>query len=37
VQPVRAVDGRPLPAAPGPVTRRAAGIFAAMSAAQSDP
>ena len=37
VQPVRAVNGRPLPAAPGPVTRRAAGIFAAMSAAQSDP
>lgn len=37
VQPVRAVNGQPLPAAPGPVTRRAAGIFAAMSAAQSDP
>jgi branched-chain amino acid aminotransferase len=37
VQPIRSVDGQSLPAAPGPVTRRAAGIFAAMSAAQSDP
>ena len=37
VQPIRSVDGQPLPAAPGPVTRRAAEIFAAMSAAQSDP
>jgi branched-chain amino acid aminotransferase len=37
VQPIRAVGGQPLPAAPGPVTRRAAEIFAAMSAAQSDP
>jgi branched-chain amino acid aminotransferase len=37
VQPIRAVNGQPLPAAPGPVTRRAAEIFAAMSAAQPDP
>jgi branched-subunit amino acid aminotransferase/4-amino-4-deoxychorismate lyase len=37
VQPVRAVNGVPLPAAPGPVTRRAAEVFAARSAAQPDP
>lgn len=37
VQPIRSVDGHPLPAVPGPVTRRAAEIFAAMSAAQPDP
>jgi branched-chain amino acid aminotransferase len=37
VQPVRTVNGVPLPAAPGPVTRRAAEIFAARSAAQPDP
>jgi len=37
VQPIRTVDGQPLAAAPGPVTRQAAEIFAAMSAAHSDP
>jgi len=37
VQAIRSVDGRPLAAAPGPVTRRAAEVFAAMSAAQPDP
>ena len=37
VQPIRAVNGVPLPAAPGPVTRRAAEIFAARSAAEPDP
>ncbi len=37
LQPIRAVNGRPLAAAPGPVTRRAAEIFAARSAAQPDP
>ncbi len=37
VQPVRAVNGVPLPAAAGPVTRRAAEAFAARSAAQPDP
>jgi len=37
VQPIRAVNGVPLAAAPGPVTRRAAEIFAARSAADPDP
>jgi branched-chain amino acid aminotransferase len=37
VQPIRAVNGVPLPATPGPVTRRAAEVFAARSAAQPDP
>lgn len=37
VQPVRLVNGVPLPAAPGPVTRRAAEIFAARAAAERDP
>jgi branched-chain amino acid aminotransferase len=37
VQPVRAVNGQPLPAVAGPVTRRAAEIFAARSAAEPDP
>lgn len=30
VQPIRAVDGRPLPAAPGPLTEAAAAAFAAI-------
>ncbi len=37
VQPIRFVDGVPLPAAPGPVTRKAADIFAARSAELVDP
>ena len=37
VQPIRSVDGVPLPAAPGPVTRKAADIFAARSAETADP
>lgn len=37
VQPIRRVDGVPLPAAPGPVTRKAADIFAARSAETADP
>ncbi|CAM5302332.1 aminotransferase class IV [Streptomyces abikoensis] len=37
VQPVRAVDGRELPGAPGPVTAKAARIFAEQSAADLDP
>ena len=37
VQPVRAVNAVPLPATAGPVTRRAAEVFAARSAAQPDP
>jgi branched-chain amino acid aminotransferase len=32
VQPIRTVDGRTLPAAPGPLTSRAAEVFAARSA-----
>ncbi len=31
VQPIRAVDGQPLPAAPGPLTERAAAVFAERS------
>lgn len=37
VQPVRLVDGVPLPAMPGPLTRKAAEIFAARSAGCPDP
>jgi branched-chain amino acid aminotransferase len=36
VQPIRAVDGRPLPAAPGPLTVRAAEVFAER-AVEVDP
>jgi branched-chain amino acid aminotransferase len=31
IQPIRSVDGKPLPAAPGPVTQRAMDVFAARS------
>ncbi|RNL82126.1 aminotransferase class IV [Halostreptopolyspora alba] len=37
VQPIRAIDGRSLPAAPGPVTRKAAEVFTQRSAADLDP
>jgi branched-chain amino acid aminotransferase len=37
VQPIRRVDGVPLPAAPGPVTRKAAEIFALRSSESPDP
>lgn len=37
VQPVRLVDGVPLPAVPGPLTRKAAEIFAERSAESPDP
>jgi branched-chain amino acid aminotransferase len=37
VQPIRRVDGELLPAAPGPVTAKAAEVFAARSAANPDP
>ena len=37
VQPIRSVDGVALPAAPGPITRKAADIFAARSAEVTDP
>jgi branched-chain amino acid aminotransferase len=37
VQAIRAVDGRPLPAAPGPVTAHVAQVFAGRSAADPDP
>jgi branched-chain amino acid aminotransferase len=37
VQPVSSVDGRPLPAAPGPLTVGAADAFAALVAADLDP
>jgi branched-chain amino acid aminotransferase len=37
VQPIRAVDGRALPACPGPLTARAADVFAARAAADADP
>ncbi len=37
VQPIRAVDGRPLPSASGPLTKAAAEVFAAMSAERLDP
>ncbi|HVL29072.1 MAG TPA: aminotransferase class IV [Acidimicrobiales bacterium] len=37
VQPVSSVDGRPLPAAPGPLTAAAAAAFARLVAADADP
>lgn len=37
VQPIRSVDGLVLPAVPGPVTRKAADIFAARSAEDPNP
>lgn len=37
IQPIRTVDGRALPAAPGPVTRKAMEVFAERSAADMDP
>ncbi len=37
VQPIRLVDGVPLPAVPGPLTRKAAEIFAAQAARTPDP
>jgi branched-chain amino acid aminotransferase len=37
VQPIRAVDGEPLPVAPGPVTKKAAEIFALRAAESADP
>jgi branched-chain amino acid aminotransferase len=37
VQPIRAVDGTVLPAAPGPVTRKAIEVFAERGAADLDP
>jgi len=37
VQPIRAVDGTVLPAAPGPVTRKAMEVFASRSAELIDP
>jgi branched-chain amino acid aminotransferase len=37
VQPIRSVDGVPLPAAPGPVTRKAAQVFFEKSAEVADP
>jgi branched-chain amino acid aminotransferase len=37
VQPIRAVDGKVLPAAPGPVTKKVAEIFALRAAESPDP
>lgn len=37
VQPIRTVDGRPLPAAPGPISRKAAEVFAMRAAESPDP
>jgi len=37
VHPVRAVDGNPLPGCPGPLTKAAAGAYAALLAAEPDP
>jgi branched-chain amino acid aminotransferase len=37
VQPIRLVDGMPLPAVPGPLTRKAAEIFATRAAESPDP
>jgi branched-chain amino acid aminotransferase len=37
VQPIRNVNGNPLPAAPGPVTRKAAATFALRAAENIDP
>ncbi|MDA8368596.1 MAG: aminotransferase class IV [Nocardiopsaceae bacterium] len=37
VQPIRAIDGRALPAAPGPVTRKTMEVFAERAATNMDP
>lgn len=37
VQPIRSVDGQSLPAAPGPITRKAAEVFAMRAAESLDP
>jgi branched-chain amino acid aminotransferase len=37
VQPIRLVDGVPLPATPGPLTQQAAAVFAERSATNADP
>jgi branched-chain amino acid aminotransferase len=37
VQPIRAVDGVPLPACPGPLTQRAADAFAELLTRSFDP
>jgi len=37
VQPIRAIDGAPLAQPPGPLTERAAAVFARRAAADSDP
>lgn len=37
VQPISAIDGRPLPAVPGPLTEKAAEAFAALVASDLDP
>jgi branched-chain amino acid aminotransferase len=37
VQPVRNVNGAALPAVPGPITRKAAEVFAMQSAESPDP
>ncbi len=37
VHPIHAVDGRPLPSAPGPLTQAAAQAFARLKATQIDP
>jgi branched-chain amino acid aminotransferase len=37
VQPIRSVDGEALPAAPGPVTRKASEVFAMRAAETPDP
>ena len=37
VQPIRAVDGKVFPAAPGPVTRKAIEVFATRGTADLDP
>jgi len=37
VQPIRAVDGRPLPACPGPLTEAAAAAFRALFETEQDP
>ena len=37
VQPIHAVDGQPLPDCPGPLTKAAAGAYAALLAADPDP
>jgi len=37
VQPIRAIDGRELPAAPGPVTRKTMDVFVERGASDMDP